>query len=238
MTSILQDLLNDELLVKSPKVTVQRVFDFMFSKGMGDSQQGIPRSKTLGKAKSLLEFHALVRQAIDDYESRASVPSELKINFTEEEPDTKTEEETITFSLVRREPGGFGQGAPFESSVRNLRPIIRESGTDPTDPSYRTIVLGYWHDNIVRYTCWARTNKAANARAMWLENLMEEYTWWYVLQGVQRVIYWGQGPDQVVNIQNNRWYGRPIDFYVKTETLRTYSEKTLEEILVKLAIEK
>jgi hypothetical protein len=236
MTSVLQDTLNEELLVQEPKIIVQQVFDFMFSKGVGDPTQGVPRSKTFGKAKSLLDFHALVRQAIDDYETRASVPPDLKINFTEEEPDAKTEAETITFSLMRREPGGFGQGAPFESNVRNLRPIIRENGTDPANPGYRTIVMGYWHDNIVRYTCWARTNKAANARAMWLENMMEEYTWWFTLQGVQRVIYWGQGPDTLVNVDNNRWYGRPIDFYVKTETLRTYSEKTLEQILVRLAV--
>lgn len=233
MTSVLQDLLRPELVASTPRVTVQQVTHMVLNRASGDST---PRSKTLGKAKSLLEFYALVRQAIDDYEKRASVPPELRINFTEEEPDAKTEAETITFSLFRREPGGFGQGAPFEPSVRNLRPIIREDIDDPCNPGYRKIVLGYWHDNIVRYTCWARTNKAANARAKWFEDMMEEYSWWFALQGVSRVIYWGQQKDVMINVDNNRWYGRPIDYFVKTETLHTYSEKELEQILVRLAV--
>jgi hypothetical protein len=73
---------------------------------------------------------------------------------------------------------------------------------------------------------------------MWLENMMEDYAWWFALQGVPRVIYQGQGADMVINVDNNRWYGRPIDYYVKTETLHSYSEKTLEEILVRLAVTK
>jgi len=236
MTSILEDLLKPELLEQTPRIVVQQATDLLLSRAVG-STASVPRSKTLGKAKSLLEFHDLVRQAINDYEIRASVLPDLKIIFTEEEPDAKTEAETITFSLMRREPSGFGQGAPFESNVKNLRPIVREMGTDPTNPGYRTVVLGYWHDNIVRYTCWARTNKAANARAMWLEEMMEDYSWWFALQGVSRVIYWGQGPDLSITVDNNRWYGRPIDYYIKTETLRTFSEKTLEEILVRLEVE-
>jgi hypothetical protein len=234
MTSILSDIRPD-LLVESPRIIIERTTDLLIERAIGD-QKGIPRSTTLGNAKSLLEFYELVRQAIDDYEKRASVPETSKIRFTEEEPDAKMDVESITFNLMKREPGGFGQGAPFESNVRNLRPIIREIKKDPTEPGYRTIIMGYWHDNIVRFTCWARTNKAANKRAMWFESLMEEYTWWFALQGLQRVIYWGQGADLVSDVQDNRWYGRPIDFYVKTETLRTYSEKTLEEILVRLAV--
>jgi len=234
MTSILQDLLDDSLLTEDPHVVVQQLTDQILHKAAGDS--GVPRSKSSGAAKSLLEFQDLVRQAIDDYEKRSNTSAQHKVIYTAEEPEVTSETETITYSLIKRQPGGFGRGAPFEANVRNLRPIIREVTDDPTDPSYRKIVLGYWHENLVRFTCWAHTNKAANARSMWLENLMEEYTWWFVLQGVNRVIYWGQGSDMVVNINNNRWYGRPVDYYVKTETLRTYSEKTLEEILIKLDV--
>jgi hypothetical protein len=245
MTSILQDLLTPGLLEEDPKVIIQQYTNLLLDRAVSPSYS-VSKSTTHGKAKSLLEFHDLVRQAIDDYEKRAGVPvtdgkildQDRRIVFTEEEPDARTETESITFSLMRREPGGFGQGAPFESNVKNLRPIVRDIVDDPRNPGYRIVVLGYWHDNIVRYTCWARTNKAANARAMWFDGMMEDYNWWFALQGVSRIIYWGQGPDITTNIDSNSWYGRPIDYFVKTETLRTFSEKTLEEVLVRLAVEK
>ncbi len=71
---------------------------------------------------------------------------------------------------------------------------------------------------------------------MWFEDLMEEYSWWFKLQGVDRVIFWGRQADVVVERDNNKWYGRPLDFFVRTEKLRVFREKTLEEILIKLAV--
>jgi len=63
---------------------------------------------------------------------------------------------------------------------------------------------------------------------------MEDMTWWFVAQGVQRVLYQGQGSDLVTIVNENKWYGRPIDFFVKTEKLRVFSEKKLEEIIIKI----
>lgn len=235
MSSILEPFdIDVDIKENQRKILVQQVFDFV----AGDAasrREALQKSKTLGKAKSLLEFYDLVRQVIDDYERRAGVSEKDQVIFTEEEPDIKSETETITFSLVRREPGAYGQGAPFESRVRNMRPIIREDTLDPQNPDHRVVTLGYWYDNVVRFTCWARTNKAANARAEWFEGLMEEYSWLFKLQGVNRTLFWGRQTDVVVDVQNNRWYGRPIDYFVRTEKLRVFSEKKIEEILLKIS---
>jgi len=230
--SDLQDILNSNLAAETIRIRVERQFNFMLDQAVQESKS--TRSKSIGQAKSLLEFYDLLRRAIDDYESRAGVHRPNKILFTEEEPDYASRTETITFSLIKREPGSFSQGSPFEGGVRNLKPHFRESGIDPEQPGYRQIVVGYWYDNLIRLTCWARTNKAANKRAVWLENLMEDYSWWFVAQGVPRVIYQGQNTDLIVNIDSNKWYGRPIDFFVRTERLKVFKEKTLEEILIKL----
>jgi hypothetical protein len=235
--TILQNLLNSELTEEQVRIKVEAHFDFIRDQAQQESDR-FGRSKTLGEAKSLLEFIDLVRQAIDDYEIREGVSEPDKVLFTEEEPDYASRTETITFSLIRREPGAFSQGAPFEGKVKNLRPRHRETGDDPTQPGYRQMVTGYWYDNLIRLTCWARTNKAANARAQWLEGLMEDYSWWFVAQGTSRVLYQGQSTDLVTVVDNNKWYGRPIDFFVRTERLRTFKEKTLEEILIKLVLKK
>jgi hypothetical protein len=237
MGSVLQDLLEPELMsgFQAGQITVSGVTDLIIERA-GGSRGILPPTKSAGDAKSLLEVYDLIRQAIENYEMRARTTSDSKVNYTEEEPETTSQTETITFSLVKRVPGGFGRGAPLEADVRNLRPIVREIKDDPTNPGYRLITLGYWHENIIRLTCWARTNKAANARALWLEGLMANYDWWFVLSGVNRLIYQGQGTDLVEEFHNNRWYGRPIDYYVKTEKLVVFSEKTLESVLIELGV--
>jgi len=226
------DILNDDLKEQEAKIIVERVFEH--SKGVSPPQPDRGRSTALGKAKSLLEFYDLVRRAVDDYESRAGVSQANKVIFTEEEPDEKSQTESIVFSLIERLPGQFSQGEPMSRDHVNFRPMFREEYDDPVNAGYRCMVNGYYYDNIVRFTAWARTNKAANARAEWFEDLMEEYSWWFKLQGVDRVLFWGRNSDLVTTVNENKWYGRPINYFIRTEKLRTFQQKTLEQILIRL----
>lgn len=229
--SVLQDLLGDELTKPRARIIVERVFEH--TRGI-EPPRSESRATTLGSTKSLLEFYDLVRRALDDYESRAGVAQETKVIFTEEEPDASAGTESIVFSLIERLPGQFAQGEPMSRDHVNLRPIFREEYDDSKNPGYRILVNGYYYDSIVRFTCWARTNKKANARAEWFEDLMEEYSWWFKLQGVDRVLFYGRNTDLVTTVNENKWYGRPINYFVRTEKLRTFQQKTLEEILIRL----
>jgi hypothetical protein len=228
MTTVLEDLLTEDQEAYENRIQVRDVFEMNFSKNVP------PADRTIGQAKSLTEFYELVYRGITDYESRAGTPLANHVTFTEEDPDVDSSTETVTFRLMKREPGSFSQGAPFAGDVRNLRPIMREKGNDPANPDYRFAVNGYWYDNLVRFTCWARTNKQANHRACWFEDFMEDYTWWFRLQGVSRVLFWGRGEDQTVTVDNNKWYGRPLNYFVRTEKIRIFEEKKLEQILINL----
>ena len=237
MTSILNTL-NKELTEDDIRLVVQFVFDNkLCDADSKDKRYRVPRTKSFGKAKDLNEFFELVENSIRDNEKRAGVLEANWVEFTQEEPDSGSATETITVSLIRREPGAFGQGPPFQGTHVNLRPMFREEGKDPNYPGYRLLTLGYWYDNLVRFTCWAKSNKVANKRAEWFENLMEEYSWWFKVQGVDRTIFQGRQQDVVTTIKDNKWYGRPIDFYVRTEKIRVFSEKTIEEILVKYKVQ-
>lgn len=241
---MLNEILNSSLTEEQVRIVVTQQFD-LFARDAAKStltSDTLERLRSVGDAKDIHSltptdgFFELVRQAINDYETRARTPTANKVFFTEEEPDVKSETETITCSLLSREPGAYSQGAPLQGKVKNLRPIIREVAADDSNPGYRSVVQGFLYDNVVRFTCWARTNKRSNYRAVWFENFMEDYTWWFVLSGVKRVIYQGQGKDIVVTVNNNKWYGRPIDFFVQTEKLKVFSEKTLEEITLRLSV--
>lgn len=226
------DLISNSLLVKSQsvKVIAQTHFNGLINSAIKE------RTRTPEPAKNIIEVMSLISQAINDYEFRTHVTEDAKINVVYSKPDTDAVLEVISLELTKRQPGMWGQGRPFENNVTSLRPLLREEVEDPEHPGYRRAVLGYFYDNILTLTCWARTNKTANERALWLENLMEEYQWFFVYSGANRVLYQGRKEELVHEVGNNKYYGRPIDYFVRTEKIRQVSEKTLEEICIRFHI--
>lgn len=228
--SVLRELLPERMLVKplNVRVIAESHFDGLVNLAIPSE-----RTKTPQPAKNIVEVMELSRQAIDDYELRTHITESAKIDVTYAKPDVDHKVEVISVELVRRQPGMYGQGRPFENEVKNLRPILRENVIDPEHPGYRKAVFGYFYDNMLRFTCWARTNKQANERALWFETVMEEYAWFFVYSGANRVIYQGQQDDVVHEVAGNKYYGRPIDYFVRTEKLRQVNEKTFEEICIR-----
>lgn len=234
MASILDNILDPELLEDDRRVLVRTLFENAHNEFIKEPSPG--RLRSHGTAKSLLGFYTLVEQALHDYQLREGVPLEKHIIYTAEDPDVTAVTETIAYGLIRRGPGNFGKGQPFDGSTKNLRPIQRETVEDKENPDYKQTILGYVHDNIVRFICWSRTSDTANKRAKWFEEFMSDYNWWFTLQGVKRVFYSGQGQDLNIDIGGNKWRGRPIDFYVATEDIRIFSEKRFEEIVLNLRV--
>ena len=225
------DLLDPELL-RDPyriKVVVEEHFNSIVNTAISEP------TKTPGPAKDIIEVLGLIRQAVLDYDERTRVTQDATVDVTYDNPEKAVEVEVISLAFADRSPGMFGQGRPFENKTKNLRPILREVVDDPDNPGYKRAVLGMYYDNVIRLTCWARTNKAANERALWLERMMEEYSWFFVSQGTNRILFDGWRANITIDIFNNTYYGRPIDYFVRTERLWNVSQKTLEEIYIKLA---
>jgi len=227
------DIISPDLLVEPVRVTIEinepDPFNYFLEHSI--SQPTV----TPGPAKDIIEVSELIEQAIRDYEKRWKTTEEARVDVVFERPEKAFQGETVSISFASRAPGMFAQGRPGESKVKNLRPVLRETVDDPENPSYKKAIFGYFYDNIVRITAWARTNKVANKRAIWLENMFEEYTWWFSYSGVNRIIYEGWQSPVFLNIDNNLYFGRPIDFYVRTEKLISVSQKTLEEVQIRLS---
>jgi hypothetical protein len=235
MTSVLRtDLLDSDLTVNNQKVKII-VEEVMTS----IAQRAVPdRTKTPGVTKDIVEVMELIRIAIKDYEAKNHTNADAQIDIVYEKPDRPFETELITMAITSRVPGAYGQGRPNESNTRNRRPLLRETVDDPDNPGYKRLILGYFYDNNLRLTCWAKTNKQANERALWLETVMEMYDPFFVYSGVNRLLYESWRTNEVIDIGSNRYYGRPIDFFVRTEKLVEVTEKTLEQIIIKLAVSK
>jgi hypothetical protein len=228
----LKYLLNTELTQDNIRILAQGIYN---SELQQKNSLNTPRDRAPKPSKNLREVYELIEEVIINYQDRANIPAENRILFTEEEPLLDSTNEIITIGLVNRMPGSFGQGAPMEAKVKNLHYISRGEYEDTETPGYQLANFGYWHDNVLRLTCWARTNKQANYRAEWLEALFEEYQWYFKAEGIDRFLFWERQKDTFLEKQNNKWYGRPLDYFVRTETIKTIREKSIEEILVKFS---
>lgn len=229
--------IDEELLEERSTIVVNNVTDHLKA-----TAQKIPigqtrmYSVTPGSAKDIDEFTELVRQAIDHFENTQGVNDESKISYSRDYSLKSNEREVITHEIKRREPGIFDQSAPFEGGVKNYRPLLREEIDDVDNPGYKVLIFGYWYDNLIRFTIYARTHKEADDRAMWFEKLMTSYLWFFRYSGVQRVLYYGRGEEIVKEYDGFKMFGRTIDFFVRTEEITTISEKTIEQIALDLKL--
>jgi len=223
-----------ELLESPPRVLVSHVYRTMTS--IDGSPRG--KSKTPYGFKSIAEVPELIKEAIEHFQTRESTRSENQIFFTVESPDFERNIEAITYGVVKRTPGGLGAGSPFSQPSKELRPSLREEYTDPDNPGYSRAVLGQWFDNLIRLTCWSHTSRQAEKRANWLERIVTEYRWWFVMKGLNRFYFWEREEDEMKEVNGNKVYGKPLLFFVRTEKLSYVSEKKLEQLIVQLSIGK
>jgi len=233
-----QDILSTDLITARPTVQVEA--GTLFNRIIRNAETFGNRTTTPGTAKEIVEAMELIGHAIEDYETRTNVNADARVHYLYSKPDQPSQLEAITAELVDRDPGVMERTSlrqrKLSSKVRNIKPLLREIKEDPDNPGYKRAILGYFYDNTVRLTCWARTNKTALQRALWLEEVLEEYQWYFTSAGVNRLLYDGRGPNMLEEVQNNRIYGISIDVFIRTEKLRAVSEKELEQVIIRLAV--
>lgn len=234
MTSVLRtDILTADLKESARKFQVIAETHF---NAIVNRANTIDKTRTPSPAKEIDEVMELFIRAIQDYDQRTHANTDAQVRVTYEDPDVAAEFETVTVKLTRRQPGMAGRGAPYENETKQLAYILREVKDDTENPGYKRAILGRMYDNTVRLTCWARTNKQATKRSLWLETVMEEYLWWFGYSGVNRVLFLGRGEEATREISGNKLYGRSLDFFVRTEKLQEVSQRELEQIVVRMAI--
>jgi hypothetical protein len=219
-----------EELTEETKILVE----YVYSQIKSSAVQMPERSKTPFPAKEISEVPMLIKKVITDSQDRESVAEKDRVIFTTELPDFDKVLESITYAVIKRLPGSFDQGSPMKNGIRNLKPMLREEKTDPENPDYKISIFGQYFDNMIRLTCWAKTSWQAEKRALWLERKLQEYDWFLRMQGLNRFIFQGRDEDKLVEVSSNKFYGKPLNYFVRTERLHEVSTKTLERLIVKV----
>lgn len=234
-STVRTDILPEDLKEVQPQVKVYAEQQFNYI--LRNTEKFQCKTVTPNSTKNIIETMGLIKNAFEDFYEREHANQDAKVVITYEEPERTSEFETVTIKLDERRPGAWERGAPGDAKIRQLKPLLREVLDDKDNPGYKRAILGMTYDNWLCLTAWARTNKAANDRAIWIEKVMEEYAWYFGYMGVKRPpVYQGRKEERTLNVEGNRYYGRPIKYFVQTERLRTVSQKELEQICVRMAL--
>jgi len=192
------------------------------------------RLTSRGAAKDIDGFFLLLKEALDDRLARENVTAENKLIFTHEYPFEESRAETITYKIIKRQPGTLSQGKQMNAQRQDYRMKLRTVIDDPDHANKKLYIYGQSYDNLVELSCWARTSKVVDARALWLENLIDEYKWFFKLEGVPEIRYEERLADTFKIVGNNGWHGRPLRYFVGTEKTSRCSSFVIRDLVMKV----
>lgn len=194
----------------------------------------VGRLRSPGGVKDIDGFYLLLQQAIEDKLDRQHIAEADRPIFTEDFNPDEIRAETITVCLKGRKPMSTGQGKHGSGGSQEWKARLRGIYDDPTKPNKKLYIFGRRYDNRVRIECYARTNKVANVRALWLEALMDEYMWFFRYEGCGQIRYDGRDEDghKVIG-SDNKLICRPLNYYIMTEKLFEISEYVMRSLIIK-----
>jgi len=234
---VVRDDILPEDLTTEQRIVVDNILQ-NFSESAGSVSMYLPqgeRARQPKPAQDIDGFTDLVVRVIEEQQNSEEVPLNSRIKVVQDFPPNEIETEIISFGLLRRTPGSLSQGQHFNQRVREIKPRIRGIEDDPTRPGYKVVTLGQKFENEIVFTCWAKTNKQANKRARWLEDVLRNWTWYIRYSGVEDFYFLGQDGDVLIKLDGteNTLKGRPLRYYVRTERLSHVLEPTIRRIVVK-----
>ena len=130
---------------------------------------------------------------------------------------------TVVVEMRRQEPGTVGK-RPFDM-MKEAKPRVRETYKHPDDPlNYSVQVRGQWYDNILRFTCYDKTNFGAERLISWFNDFLYKYAWVIKKNGIQEMLYWQRRADENIQTWRDDIVGYSVEWYFRTE------EHTIEVI--------
>ena len=217
-------------------VVIDDFITFLEERASEAASRGGPLTSALN-AVEIPDYFKLVGKVLELQQQNDGVKNLLAYMEDFPEEDDNLKGEVITYSILERKPGTFEQtgisSALSERNIRQRRKLFREVRMDPDYPGNKLYSYGQWFDNVVAFRVWARTNKVANKRALWLEQTLENWEWYLTASGVSKALYLGRDEDQVFTPNNFKISCRTLRYFVRTERITTVREQILRSLTVK-----
>ena len=190
-------------------VAIKNPYDF-------DISRFLPNEEVL----TLDRFFSIASRLIKDAQVREGVEESKLVQISEEYPPVNYEDfgpELICYKIVSRTPGMMntkGTGRPHRKSNYYYEKV------DPNYPNKSIIVESRPVDHVIEFTCYAKTNKLANKRAIWLEKLLINSAFAFEINGAERFYWKERRSDSYISIGQQKVFSRPIHFFCALESLK------------------
>lgn len=179
---------------------------------------------------TLPRFFETAAQLIADAQERAGTKSDRRVLLTEEYPPDPFDEigdEVIAYRVLRREPANMnskGTGRPQRKSTfqHDLQSMYH--------PNKVITIESRPVDHLIEFSCWAKNNKTANHRALWLETLFVNHAWAFEVKGAERFFWKDRGPDTYMTSGGQRLFWRPINFSLRFREFEVKAQPIIKHI--------
>lgn len=253
--SSLDKLLQLSATLKDPRRDVcSNLLSFIEQDVSSSTQTGMYKGKDLG------DFYKILQMVIDAEQQLNNVgaPIFFRQYFTPFDYGEDTEKlkkeffvnernsnDVITAKLLRRTPGSTKQSNVFhDKRRRQVKPALFDIVKDEEYSGYKKLVYGQYYDNTVELVVWSLQNKRADHTAIWLEDLLNKWDWYFNINGIYPIVYEGRGEDNAISgaftsdinlTKEIRLFSRPLVYAFRTEKLIVKKEKELEKIIINLS---
>lgn len=181
---------------------------------------------------TLDKFISLTSSIIKSAQEAKAIETESLVVLTEEYPPDEFHNigngnEVIAYKLIKREPANMNRkasGRP-QRGFSNSYDLL-----SPNYPNRTVIVESRPVDHIIELACWAKTNKIANKRAIWLEKLLINNSWQYQTNGIERFHWQGRGSDTYTTTGEQRLFYRPLRFFVRFREFEAKLNSVIQNI--------
>lgn len=179
----------------------------------------------------------LVEAAIAEQQTLENVPDRSKIIFKKAHSDTFVDNVTITWKVKSRKPGLFDQVKIHEENgTREYTAHVRAISNDATDIGYSIIHYAQLMDSKIEFTISANSSIEADNAALWFEDLIEKFKWFFAFQGLNRIFFIERG-EEVVEINGaNKIFKVPMIYLLRTEKSTSLKTKDVENITINICV--
>jgi hypothetical protein len=184
-------------------------------------------------------FGMLLGQLVSTIQTYSGNDPARRMLFQEEDGGLldNPHEEIVTWNVVERGPWTTSQGDQPGQGRRTSKAILVGEDDDALNPGYRLYTVARAYDNIVHICCWATDIGVSSKRNRWMEQLMDDWRWWFISNGIDTIRYEGQAHIEDSTKNGQRVVCRPLVYFVRTQKLSQIREKLVEDILISLNVE-
>jgi len=163
-----------------------------------------------------------------EFSAPLQIPQGSQQSVNETEIDAGPMIPTVTWALIREEPGTFGREPFGPQKLYKGRP--RELLKDPDNPGHSIDVRVQTFDNLVQFDCWTTDNFASNKLANWFKKFLSLYIPILKRNGVQEMLFWQRLRDSAVTKWRQDLISRTLQYFVRTEDIDIVTRKDIVSI--------